>query len=105
MGVLTATDFLHYDMPGHRQESRAACTVTRGEAPVAIGSGAVDAKVAAWMARTVETIRADDSILSAARLMCGSHIHRLFVIDDERKPIGVVSTLDLVSAMVLAFEE
>ena len=48
---------------------------------------------------------ADDSILSAARQMCGSHIHRLFVIDDEGKPIGVVSTLDLVSAMVLAFEE
>ena len=104
VGVLTATDFLHYDMP-HQEEPRTEACPPGDKASMAVANCAVDAKVAAWMVRSVETIRTDDSILSAARRMCGSHIHRLFVVDDEGKPIGVVSTLDLVSAMVLAFEE
>ena len=98
VGVLTATDFLKHDMPdGGRQTDK--------RTNAAIADRADENKVAAWMARTVQSIRAKDSILSAARLMCGSHIHRLFVIDEDGKPIGVVSTLDLVSALVLAFEE
>jgi len=104
VGVLTATDFLRYDMPGRHPDPQAGVSATKGRE----GAGAccaVDATVADWMARTVQTVRGNDSILSAARLMCGSHIHRLFVTDEERKPIGVVSTLDLVSAMVQAFEE
>jgi predicted transcriptional regulator len=104
VGVLTATDFLHYDMP-QRDEPPSGAGPASGKALPAVASCAADTQVAAWMARAVETIRTDDSILSAARRMCGSHIHRLFVVDDEGKPIGVVSTLDLVSAMVLAFEE
>ena len=104
VGVLTATDFLRYDIP-HREEPPTEVRAAGGNASTASASCAMNAKVAAWMVRSVETIHTDDSILSAARRMCGSHIHRLFVTDDEGKPIGVVSTLDLVSAMVLAFEE
>jgi predicted transcriptional regulator len=104
VGVLTATDFLRYDLP-HREDPPTGMGAAGGKASTADAGCAVDTKVAAWMARSVETIRTDDSILSAARRMCGSHIHRLFVVDHEGKPIGVVSTLDLVSAMVLAFEE
>lgn len=104
VGVLTATDFLRCDMP-HREEPRTGTDAAGGKSSAAVAGCALDAQVAAWMARSVETIRTDDSILSAARRMCGSHIHRLFVVNDDGQPIGVVSTLDLVSAMVLAFEE
>ncbi|HUS39979.1 MAG: CBS domain-containing protein [Pirellulales bacterium] len=53
----------------------------------------------------VESISPDTSILDAARAMCKEHIHRLVVLDAKKRPVGLVSSLDLVAAMVSAIEE
>jgi len=37
--------------------------------------------------------------------MCDMHVHRLVVLDAERRPVGMLSTLDLFLSLVLAFEE
>lgn len=41
------------------------------------------------------TIRAETSLLEAVQVMFESHIHRVWVIDDEFKPVGVVSLTDV----------
>lgn len=46
------------------------------------------------------TIAASASLGEAARLMEERHVHRLVVLgDDERTPIGIISTTDLVRSM------
>jgi CBS domain-containing protein len=52
------------------------------------------------------TIRLDESLLTAARMMEQHHIHRLVVVaPDGQHPIGVISTTDLVHALVELLEQ
>lgn len=47
------------------------------------------------------TISADVDVVEAARLMEHEHVHRLVVVDaDGQTPIGILSTSDLVHAML-----
>lgn len=52
------------------------------------------------------TIRLDESLLTAARMMEQHHVHRLVVVaPDGQHPIGVISTTDLVHALVELLEQ
>lgn len=62
-------------------------------------------RVDVHMTRPAKTINADAPILTAARLMCDEHVHRLIVVDAEGRPIATTTSLDLVSAMMNAMEE
>ena len=46
------------------------------------------------------TVHIGTSASHAARLMLTRHIHRLVVVDDEDRPIGVLSSLDLLRSVV-----
>jgi CBS-domain-containing membrane protein len=61
--------------------------------------------VEAHMSRVVVSIGADRTMIDAAREMCAQHVHRLPVVDCDGKLVGLVSSLDLVAAMVAAMEE
>jgi len=52
------------------------------------------------------TIRLDESLLTAARLMEQHHVHRLVVVaPDGEHPVGVISTTDLVRALADLLEQ
>ncbi|MGZ8563262.1 MAG: CBS domain-containing protein [Candidatus Limnocylindria bacterium] len=52
------------------------------------------------------TIRLDESLLAAARMMEQHHVHRLVVVaPDGQHPVGVISTTDLVHALVELLEQ
>ena len=52
------------------------------------------------------TIRLDESLLTAARMMEQHHVHRLVVVaPDGEHPVGVISTTDLVRALVDVLEQ
>lgn len=52
------------------------------------------------------TIRLDESLLVAARMMEQHHVHRLVVVaPDGEHPVGVISTTDLVRALVDLLEQ
>jgi len=51
------------------------------------------------------TVKPTVSIRVLARLMIDAHIHRIVVVDDERKPIGIVSSTDLLAALAYAEAE
>ena len=52
-----------------------------------------------YMHGDVVTVTPQATIAAAAALMVQHHIHRVFVIDGERRPIGVVSTRDVMRAV------
>jgi CBS-domain-containing membrane protein len=91
VGVLTATDFL-------KRDSSAA---TDTQPPL---SHVADC-ARSFMSPAVQTIAADEPLLTAAKIMCAQHVHRLFVIDSLGHPVGVISTMDLVAMLVHVFDE
>ena len=52
------------------------------------------------MTRTVKTANPDDSVSSAARMMCRSHVHHVVVLDPENRPVGILSSLDIVGLVL-----
>ena len=110
VGMLSATDFA---MREHRM-SQGEAELSLGwehtmqqetkEAPFQMETIAED-RVHEHMSPAVQTINQTASLINAARIMCREHIHRLVIIDEDERPVGVVSSLDLVAAMIAAVEE
>jgi CBS-domain-containing membrane protein len=62
-------------------------------------------KVYEVMNHGVQTVAPEAPVLVAARMMCVQHVHRLVVLDHEGRPIGMVSSIDIVATLVNAMEE
>ena len=102
VGVLSATDFVNWTDKGERAVRR-----DRNETCVAAHSAwqmleekdlPVD-EVHHYMTPDPVTITPLTPIGESARKMRDAHIHRLIVTDKEGKPVGVVSSTDLMAAM------
>lgn len=57
------------------------------------------------MSRAVKLVNAREPLLKAAQIMCANHIHRLPVTDESHHLVGVISTMDIVAAMLNAIDE
>lgn len=55
-------------------------------------------QVQGWMSPDVVAVNIDSSIEHAAQEMLRNRVHRLVVLDDDRRMVGVVSTMDLLAA-------
>jgi CBS domain-containing protein len=110
VGMLSATDFAMREHRMAQGEQQLLCgwehAVTRPpeEGPFHIEMIAQD-RVSEHMSPAVQTISETASLINAARVMCREHIHRLVIIDSDDRPVGLVSSLDLVAALVAAVEE
>ncbi len=62
-------------------------------------------RVAEVMSHGVQSIAPETGILAAARIMCLQHAHRLVVLDSQGAPIGMVSSMDVVSTLVNVMDE
>lgn len=47
----------------------------------------------------------DTSITELARMMVDAHIHRLIIVDAQLRPLGIVSTTDIVAAVAHSSQE
>jgi CBS domain-containing protein len=45
------------------------------------------------------TVHTDVSVRTLARMMMEAHIHRLIVVDDDLRPVGIVSSIDILAAL------
>jgi CBS domain-containing protein len=57
------------------------------------------------MSRAVKLVSAREPLLKAAQVMCANHVHRLPVTDEGHRVVGVISTMDIVAAMLNAIDE
>jgi CBS-domain-containing membrane protein len=109
VGVLSARDFVGgRSKPDPAAASIAAenTTVVR-EAPNSrweLKDAGPD-RVAAHMTPAVQSVAAQTPLVEAGRMMCAQHIHRLPVLDDNGRPQGMLTSLDIVAAVVKAVEE
>jgi CBS-domain-containing membrane protein len=100
VGVISATDFLHWAREDERERVR-NCS----EACVCADWQMVDAQllppdsVGARMTRDPVTAPATASIHELARQMLNAHIHRVIIVDVDNRPVGIVSSTDILAAL------
>src|SRR5579864_1630205 len=100
VGVLSASDFLHFAEHDERKHLHRdeACMCSAWQLPE-------DAErdvcaVREFMTSDPVVVTPGTSIGEVARIMLDAHIHRVIVVvDPERRPIGVVSSTDILAAV------
>jgi len=103
VGVLSSVDFVQRERPPSGDVEH-QLRHDSPDAPFHIDAVAEDL-VSTHMTPAVQSISAETSLVEAGRVMCAEHVHRLPVLDGRGRVVGVVSTLDLVAAMIHAIEE
>ena len=89
IGMLSAASFV-------RRDQHAVATLS--SAP------AVDL---AWnhMSESVQSIDESATLLAAARIMSAQHVHRLPVLDSEGRPIGMLTSTDIIAVIINVVDE
>jgi CBS domain-containing protein len=101
IGMLSAADFIKRDCLQRGERDRHE-TTKRPDDPVT--SESTSDIVGRYMSSAPKSVTADSLVLQAARAMSAEHIHHLPVLEEQR-PIGLVSTMDIVAALINAVDE
>ncbi|MBX9792514.1 MAG: CBS domain-containing protein [Pirellulales bacterium] len=111
VGIISATDFVRREATvedegnGHGGADLSEHMLSRQPGvPSYIGAMTCDL-VRHYMSPAVQSIDEDATLPEIGRVMCEAHIHRVVVLDRRGVPVGIVSSLDVVSALVNAIEE
>ena len=103
IGVLSARDFLTYEIERTREATPPKCKPSNkpadGEYLLPWDS------VLRFMSTAVQTAPFYESLRRIGEVMLAEHIHHLIVLDERAVPIGVVSTLDVISALIAICDE
>jgi CBS-domain-containing membrane protein len=102
VGVLSASDFLTFEID---RTGRVVSAHGREVNTPRQGDQLPWNSVRKFMSTALQTVPADATLVQAGEVMCGEHIHRLFVLGKRGEPVGVISTLDVVAALVKASKE
>lgn len=89
VGVLSAIDYVGGE------------EVLRGIWPV----GKPGDQVYQQMSTQLRYVQAEHTLLRAARMMCAEHVHRLPVLDAEHRPVGLITSMDIVAVLVNVIDE
>jgi len=103
VGLLSATDFLHWmDRDHHARVACAASPAFSASWQMVEPDALPDQAVSDYMTRDPITVCDTATIGELARKMVDVHIHRVIVVDNCGKPIGIVSSTDVLAAVVQA---
>ena len=56
-------------------------------------------EVGDYMTADPVTVPETAAVADLARMMCDAHIHRVIVVNQEHRPVGVVSSIDILAAV------
>jgi CBS domain-containing protein len=105
VGVLSTTDYLHWverrGRPIKESHDHSECVCAWQMVDV---EKLPDDTVSSWMTHDPVTATPDTPICDLARAMTDAHIHRIVVVDENGRPIGVVSSTDILAAVARAKE-
>jgi CBS-domain-containing membrane protein len=90
VGILSATDYVRR---GHEITTR-GCDHTME-----------DDRVRDQMSPGARSVQPEQTLLTAARIMCVKHVHRLPVLNPDGMPVGLITSMDVVAALVNAIDE
>lgn len=112
VGVLSSNDFINCCAA-----NRTRCSQHRAEAnfgpctfPDCVGSEwqivnvveNVEGRVRDQMTPDPVTARPETTIARLAQMTVDAHVHRIVIVDDQRRPVGIVSATDIVAAVARA---
>jgi CBS domain-containing membrane protein len=107
VGVLSATDFIRWtertETPICRDEADFGCVCADWQ--VLEGKGLPADNVRRYMTADPVTAPPGTPVGALARLMLDAHIHRVIVVDARKRPIGVISSTDILAAVARATVE
>lgn len=99
VGVLSGADFLHcVERGGQKHKPHGAEAVCSWQLPE--GEEAAEETVRDYMTDDPVLASFGTSIGELCQRMLDAHIHRLIIVDHDDRPIGVVSTTDILAAVV-----
>jgi len=100
VGVLSATDYLHLaEHPEHRPHASAATECQCKPWQIFESEPDAEPLVRDVMNRDPVLVAAITSLREVARQMLDAHIHRVVVVDGAGRPIGIVSSTDILAAV------
>ncbi len=103
IGVVSASDFMRWadkrgpQAPAYRSASDCYCAAwqvfdeVEGSLP--------EERVSAYMTADPVTVPLHTPIRALAQRMLDAHIHRIIIVNEERRPIGIVSSTDILAAV------
>jgi CBS-domain-containing membrane protein len=101
VGVLSTTDFMRWVDQEERAETQRprnhACVCSEWEVvnPESLPAD----EVRSYMTPDPVAVSPDTQIDELARMMLNAHIHRLVVLDSARRPIGIITSTDILAAV------
>lgn len=84
---------------------RAIGVMSRLDVVNAVIAGAEEQPVREAMTSAVIAVQPDTDALHAALLMARCNVYRVFVLDEDSRPVGVVSTTDLLRGLKVLWKE
>jgi len=103
VGVLSASDFVRWARREH--EHSVSCTTERGICSdwqmIEIEDVPAD-EACTCMTSDLVTVAPETPITELARRMLDAHIHRIIVVDAQDRPIGIISSTDILAAVAYA---
>ncbi len=106
VGVLSATDFVHSkaeELDGRERVGHFLCS-HHPSGLYSVNEVRHDL-VRSHVSPAVQTMDQSAPLLMGAQCMCQQHVHRLIVIDVKGAPVGILTSLDLVAAMISTVED
>ena len=102
LGIITSRDLVRYESMRSQLESEFRHGLAFDLAHYADGSpskilGQPFDEAAYHMSKDIKTISGTEPISRAGRIMCQEHIHHLIILDSADRPIGILSTLDVLA--------
>lgn len=106
VGVLSGTDFVRWAREGGRQEpALEAKASVCADWQVVESDGLPVAEVRSLMTGDPVTAPEAMGVQSLARQMLEAHIHRVVIVDELNRPVGIVSATDILSAVACSETE
>ncbi|MCI0738694.1 MAG: CBS domain-containing protein [Gemmataceae bacterium] len=109
IGVLSNTDFVHFTDKSKTRKQPCldrVCDSWDSVSPdMPSGEQVADEQVANYMTKDPVTVLPHTTIRELARMMIDAHIHRVIVVDKEKRPIGIVSSTDILAAVAHADDD
>ncbi|HHM12443.1 MAG TPA: CBS domain-containing protein [Planctomycetaceae bacterium] len=102
IGMLSTTDFVEMtrDLESGLEALEQEDQLLFGQIVAQLAEGSGHQRVVDVMSDSVITARASDSLVSAASTMLDEGVHRLPVLDEEGRLVGILSTTDILEAFV-----
>src|SRR5436190_11879871 len=101
IGILSATDFVHWAELGCKTEHHACTADDTAWKPWQMLDQPEHAETLVGEVMTANPVLAPmhTPIADLARLMIDAHIHRILIVDLDDKPVGIVSATDILAAV------